>query len=594
MRSDPLSPYPRYLAAILLLWCAIASSVCAQNATVPLPGATAVTGVLENGSLVLAERTVPDGYMELFPAYDGTYRDPVVVVEGFDPTNSSLPADVYNTLNTWGGLDIARAAGRSVWVINFGDGGGALTANAQLVSHAIATAANYGGLSDAHVNVLGISMGGVISRYALAYDEQYGGPSDGLVRLFVSGDSPQQGANAPPSLQEIIVFSDDPEYAPLLACDAAQSLLYESLVSYEDNGCGAGALPSSTNWTGSTAAHDWFYNTLDALNSDGYPHKCRNVAVANGSVDPQPHSVGDPIYTARTYLVLIFRILLCTEVYGAYPTDVAPGSLAGDFAPGNIRQDNFELDEHFLATFIPTDSALDIRGGTSMFDRTIHQQQAVNHSTITAETTDFILEESLGPNPVYNPKYLPDGVNATLSGWVVTAVFADMFYAESPDRLAGMQVISNTPVSEGDVVTVRGAMSTQQGERIMSASSVAVDGSAAVPDPFALSNSTLGGSAFGDHCPGIAGASGLNNVGLLVRTCGSVTQVGADHFYIDDGSQLDDGSGYPGVKVLASGLTLPTAGDFVQITGISSCYQSADTLHRLLRIRKQLDIQVVP
>ena len=572
-------------AAISTLCLLLATCLPAQGITVSLPGATATTGVLDGTNLVLVERTVPAGYMELFPAYDGSYRDPVVVVEGLDPTNDTFPADVYTTLNTWGGLDMARAAGRSIWVVDFGDGGGALTANASLVSDAIEAAANWGGLLDAEVDVVGISMGGVVSRYALALDEENGGGSDGLVGLFVSGDSPQQGANGPPSLQEIILFSDDPELTPLLGCDAALSMLYTSVRGYEDNGCRLwGALPSSTDWTGSSAAHDWFYDTLNALNGDGYPHKSRNVAVANGSLNPQPHSVGDPIYTARTYLVFIGRVQLCSETYGAYPYDVAPGSLGEDFAPGNIRQDNFELDEHFVATFIPTESALDMRDGYSMFDRTLSQQQSVNHSTITAETTDFIVEEVLGPQPRYNPKYLPDGANATLYGWIVTAVFQGMFYAESPDRLSGILVVSNDSIYEGDVVTVRGTMSLLAGERRVLATSVTVDGSAQVPGPLGLSNLALGGGPIGPFTPGITDASGLNNVGLLVRTWGCVISADADHFHIDDGSGVN-------VKCLVpAGVTLPGVNDCVSVTGISSCETVGEETYRLLRVRSQEDI----
>ena len=549
-----------------------------------LPGTTATTAVLDGTNLVLVERTVPAGHMELFLAYDGTYRNPIVVVEGLDPTNDTFPADVYAMLNTWGGLDMVRAAGRSIWVVDFGDGGGALTANAGLVSYAVEAAANWGALSDAEVDVLGISMGGVVSRYALAADEETGGGSDGLVRLFVSGDSPQQGANGPPSLQEIILFSGDPELTPLLGCDAALSMLYTSVRNYQDNGWFWGALPSATDWTGSSAAHDWFYDNLNALNGDGYPHKCRNVAVANGSLDPQPHSVGDPIYTARTYLVLFGRIQLCSETYGAYPYDVAPGSLGEDFAPGNVREDNFELDEHFVATFIPTNSALDVRDGESMFDRTLWQQQCVNHSVITAETTDFILEEVLGPQRCYNPKYLPDGANASLYGWVVTAVFADMFYAELPDRLAGILVVAADSVNLGDVVTVRGTMSSLEGERRILATSVTIDGSTQVPEPIGLANRALGGGAIGSFTPGITGASGLNNVGLLVRIWGRVTSASADHFYIDDGSGVD-------VKCMVPlGVTLPGVGAWVGVTGISSCEQIGDQLHRLLRVRSGEDV----
>ncbi|MBI2844366.1 MAG: hypothetical protein HYX78_13275 [Armatimonadetes bacterium] len=567
----------------MVVCCGFLCSVAVgQGTTAPLPGATATTGVLSGTNLTLVERTVPAGYMELFSAYTESYRDPVVIVEGFDPENDTFPSDVYAMLNTWGGLDMVRAAGKDVWIVNFGDGGGALTANARLVSTAMATAANWGGRTNAKVDVIGLSMGGVIARYALAYDEQHGGGSDGLVRLFVSGDSPQQGANVPPSIQELVLFSQDPTYTAFLNCDAALSMIYTSVRSYESNGCTLGALPSPTNWTGSAAAHNWFYNTLNALNGDGYPHKCRNIAVANGSMSPQPHSVGDPIYTARTYFVFITRIELCNQTYGAYPMDVAPGSPSSD-TPGTIREPNFELDEHFPATFIPTESALDIRGGVSKFDRTLLQTLAVSHSTITTDTTDFMLEEALGAERRYNPKYLPDNSKAALYDWVVTAALPGMFYVESTDRLSGLLVISSKTVQEGNSVTVRGSMASAGGERRMIAASVDIGASTRTPAPLLMTNRDVGGSALGSYTLGITGANGLNNIGLLVRTTGKVTELGTDSFCIDDGSGVN-------LKVSGSGLYLPQKGTKVAVTGISSIEPGASGYQRLLKLRRQEDI----
>ena len=71
------------------------------------------------------------------------------------------------------------------------------------------------------------------------------------------------------------------------------------------------------------------------------------------------------------------------------------------------------------------------------------------------------------------------------------------------------------------------------------------------------------------------------------------TPSGAGEFYIDDGSLLNDGSGKTGLRVSAPGLTLPQKGSFVIVTGVSSCYQAAAHLHRMLRPRCQEDISVV-
>ena len=79
---------------------------------------------------------------------------------------------------------------------------------------------------------------------------------------------------------------------------------------------------------------------------------------------------------------------------------------------------------------------------------------------------------------------------------------------------------------------------------------------------------------------------GINPVGLLVAVWGRVTSVdeGAHVFYIDDGSNLADGtvaSGVPnaGLRILVgSALALPQIGRYVRLSGIR-------TVHRELLIR---------
>ncbi len=578
------------------------SAAHAQDAQLTLPGGSGETGIFDaSNNLTVVTRTVPAGYMQLFKAYDGSYHDPVVVVEGFDPLNETLPARVYAQINSRGGIDAARAAGRAVWFVNLGDGGGAIAANADLVSSAVQQAANYGGLVNAKVDVVGLSMGGVISRYALAQDEQTGGLSDGLVRTFVSGDSPQQGANGNPGFQELILFQNDPSMLATVTSDASLSMLYTSVRGFSTNGCTLGALPSHTSYTASTAAHDWFYARLNSLNGDGYPHKCRNVAVSNGGWSPLPYAVGSPLFDCRTYVTIIIRIQLCSERYYASAADVAPGSLAGDFAPGNIRESEFELDQHFVPCFIPTDSALDMSGGVSKFDRTLVQTAPVNHSTITQDTNDFMLEELLGPGWRASAKVMPDGAIANIRNRVVTAVYDATAYIEEPDRTWGIAVTGAGAVAEGDMVSVLGPLTTVDGERTVSASEVTITAHGQNPPaPLGVRCANLGGGPIGSYTQGVINGVGLNNTGLLVRCTGRVTGIAPDStfFCIDDGSGRIDESGFGGIRVsltgLAPGITItpPASDSVVSVTGISSVRSASSGLEPELRPRRQADISV--
>lgn len=87
---------------------------------------------------------------------------------------------------------------------------------------------------------------------------------------------------------------------------------------------------------------------------------------------------------------------------------------------------------------------------------------------------------------------------------------------------------------------------------------------------------------------GVANGFGLNNIGLLVKTWGRVksTDSQSNSFTITDGSNID-------LKCLVpTYVSLPLPGQYVCVTGISSCEQPSDRVNKLLLIRKQSDVEV--
>lgn len=119
--------------------------------------------------------------------------------------------------------------------------------------------------------------------------------------------------------------------------------------------------------------------------------------------------------------------------------------------------------------------------------------------------------------------------------------------------------------------------------------------------PLAMSNRSLGGRDLNEYTFGVAGGVGPNNVGLMVKTWGKVTYVdtSAQFFYIDDGSNLVDGTTRPdsslilGVRVsygnLAAGaipVTPPALNDFAVVTGISSTVMVGQQIRPNLRVPK--------
>ena len=183
---------------------------------------------------------------------------------------------------------------------------------------------------------------------------------------------------------------------------------------------------------------------------------------------------------------------------------------------------------------------------------------------------------------------------APLSGKVVSRTFPSLgyFYIQETSRASGIRVYDSgaaSSVAIGDIVDVEGDLSTDDGERVINASSTTVtDWTAA--SPLGMNNRSLAGGGFNVLTPGAYGAYGLNNVGLLVRAWGKVTAVGSDYFYLDDGSNCDDGSGSSGVRVVNVSGYMPSTDDYVAVTGISGLATYATNYARTVRLALSSDL----
>lgn len=184
---------------------------------------------------------------------------------------------------------------------------------------------------------------------------------------------------------------------------------------------------------------------------------------------------------------------------------------------------------------------------------------------------------------------------------IVTAATVAMggteFYVQEADRSSGIRVISTTPVTEGDLVNIAGAVVTDSGERSIRADTVQIGQRLLTPlKPVGMPIKWIGGGDFGANTKGVTGGKGLRNIGLLVTTCGTTTYIGGvgeDFFYIDDGSRLNDGSGHVGLKVECRDLTKPALDAKVRITGISSCEDTGVRVIPMLKVRTESDVKVM-
>lgn len=192
--------------------------------------------------------------------------------------------------------------------------------------------------------------------------------------------------------------------------------------------------------------------------------------------------------------------------------------------------------------------------------------------------------EVLTPVTIQDAKALPDNATVMLSDVVVTRPGNSGYYLENRDRSAGILLADyEEELAEGTVVTVTGTLGTYGLERCVRGT-VTIAGSGAVR-PVGMAMRSLGGTDYrvdpgvpSSGQRGVEGGSGLNNIGLLVKIWGKITQFGADYLYVDDGSAIADGTvtgSEPniGVRVIWNPVGY-ALGDKVEVTGISSCFRT--------------------
>ncbi|MCZ8072459.1 MAG: esterase/lipase family protein [bacterium] len=150
---------------------------------------------------------------------DGILDKPLILAEGFDPENSfnflsyrdNKDALSVAVDRAFAGQTLAQAletAGYDLIFVNFGQGGDDIKRNAYLLENIIQwvnqqTAAV--GSTQKNV-VIGVSMGGLVARYALRDMELRNANHN--TRLYASIDSPHQGANVPLGFQAAVKFLD--------------------------------------------------------------------------------------------------------------------------------------------------------------------------------------------------------------------------------------------------------------------------------------------------------------------------------------------------------------------------------------------------
>ncbi|MDG5492856.1 T9SS type A sorting domain-containing protein [Psychroserpens sp. SPM9] len=280
------------------------------------------------------------GEYEIFlDTESGVLDKPIILLDGFDPADGRDITGIYDLLDYTGSggdqnlADLVRAEGFDVVILNFPvyfrlsdntllnfddatdvnadtvideadypgstlvDGGvDFIERNAMLLVDLINTL-NADKVGDEELVIIGPSMGGLISRYALNYMEHEqannGGP-DHETRLWMSFDAPHLGANIPLGFQHqfnylanglgdgVNIEELQPVVNGLLKSPAARQLLVDHFETHLENGSlflfdATKVLPE---------AHPYrttFDTNINNLSPTGYPQNTRNVAIINGS-----------------------------------------------------------------------------------------------------------------------------------------------------------------------------------------------------------------------------------------------------------------------------------------------------------------------
>ena len=261
-------------------------------------------------------------------------KKPVLIVDGFDPENLRTFEDNTNKKtggkSIWQMLYYPRSPGDTVHigqqllledydlvVLDFPEGGIYIEQNAMVCIEVInwinrTLAENE---SEEEIVVIGPSMGGQISRYALAYMEKnknantnYGNHN---CRLWVSFDSPHQGAHISMGAQALIYH-----FANELGIGSIKGLWSKTL-----NSIAAQQMLVHHRNQNAYLKHNKYYNT--SLRNVGYPENLRKIAISNGSLNnTSNHAAGQKAFDGTVWWPVSLAAIGASTIFGAVVTPI--------------------------------------------------------------------------------------------------------------------------------------------------------------------------------------------------------------------------------------------------------------------------------
>ena len=371
---------------------------------------------------------------------DKKLRKPILISDGFDPENErSFETGGEDNQSLWSmltyngrhlGDTLISKLGYDLVFIDYDDGGNYIERNAMVCIAAIDTLNKMlkQNESNEQIVVVGPSMGGVVTNYALSYIENNPNSLTNFgkhnCRLWIAFDSPQQGANISLGAQAFMYFygniANNQEakdcWETYLNCTAAKQMLIHHLNAYPLNI----TLPKDTIFINQYTPESHFTQFYNSLNNLGYPQHLRKISVIDGSLNATTNEDGcaEAIDIRTIGNIRVSKIQLiptsgnCESFYGMYSTkleylfglkkrlwvsikgfgnysiDAAPGGTFNTFtkiekAVADMSQSNndFQLQPSVSIEnhcFMPITSTLDISGNlnyrTNVSDRDLVEE----------------------------------------------------------------------------------------------------------------------------------------------------------------------------------------------------------------------------
>lgn len=374
-------------------------------------------------------------YVALAPGHTAI-TNPVVVIEGFDIDNTMYWDELYTLLNQQNLLESLRADGFDAVVLDFTEATAPIQQNAFVVAELIQQVQAQVAPTTT-LALVGASMGGLCSRYALAYMETNALPH--RVRTWISFDAPQLGANIPLGLQYWIQFfsgqsASAADFLAALNSPAARQMLLYHVTNPPTNSGAADPLRAALT-ADLAAVGDWpalprrvaIANGSGRAASQGFAPGAQLIryeysellAALTGNVWALPDMVSGTIFNGR------IRILFSTTTQ----TVTVNGTLPWDGSPGGSRASMAQLDTtqapygdivalHPSHCFIPTVSSLALSpagpffdvsaagslAGLTPFDAVFWPDANEEHVSLTVASAAFVRSEiaaglvSVGPD----------------------------------------------------------------------------------------------------------------------------------------------------------------------------------------------------